>query len=169
MITNQAYIFIIFVIVGIIVGIIFDFFRILRKSFKTKDFVTYIEDIVFCILTGLILLYSIFKFNSGEIRIYMFLGLLIGCSLYMLTISKYFIKINVFILTTLTNILKKIISILYIPFKYLKKILTKIFFKPISFIIINIRKMMSNTFTKSKNILKNNKKLKNKEGLQQKM
>ena len=54
MITNQAYIFIIFVIVGIIVGIIFDFFRILRKSFKTKDFVTYIEDIVFCILTGLI-------------------------------------------------------------------------------------------------------------------
>lgn len=169
MITNQAYIFIIFVMVGIIVGIIFDFFRILRKSFKTKDFVTYIEDIVFCILTGLILLYSIFKFNSGEIRIYMFLGVLIGCSLYMLTISKYFIKINVFILTTLTNILKKIISILYIPFKYLKKILTKIFFKPISFIIINIRKMMSNIFTKSKNILKNNKKLKNKEGLQQKM
>lgn len=169
MITNQAYIFIIFIIVGIIIGIIFDFFRILRKSFKTKDFVTYIEDIVFCVLTGLILLYSIFKFNSGEIRIYMFLGLLIGCSLYMLTISKYFIKINVFILTTLTNILKKIISILYIPFKYLKKILTKIFFKPISFIIINIRKMMSNTFTKSKNILKNNKKLKNKEGLQQKM
>lgn len=169
MITNQAYIFIIFVIVGIIVGIIFDFFRILRKSFKTKDFVTYIEDIVFCILTGLILLYSIFKFNSGEIRIYMFLGVLIGCSLYMLTISKYFIKINVFILTTITNILKKIISILYIPLKYLKKIFTKIFFKPISFIIINIRKMMSNTFTKSKNILKNNKKLKNKEGLQQKM
>ncbi len=169
MITNQAYIFIIFVIVGIIVGIIFDFFRILRKSFKTKDFVTYIEDIVFCILTGLILLYSIFKFNSGEIRIYMFLGVLIGCSLYMLTISKYFIKINVFILTTLTNILKKIISILYIPFKYLKKILTKIFFKPISFIIINIRKMMSNTFIKSKKILKNSKKIKNKEGLQQKM
>lgn len=169
MITNQAYIFIIFVIVGIIVGIIFDFFRILRKSFKTKDFVTYIEDIVFCILTGLILLYSIFKFNSGEIRIYMFLGVLIGCSLYMLTISKYFIKVNVFILTAITNILKKIISILYIPLKYIKKIFTKIFFKPISFIIINIRKMMSNTFTKSKNILKNNKKLKNKEGLQQKM
>lgn len=169
MITNQAYIFIIFVIVGIIVGIIFDFFRILRKSFKTKDFVTYVEDIIFCILTGLILLYSIFKFNSGEIRIYMFLGVLIGCSLYMLTISIYFIKINVFILTALTNILKKIISILYIPFKYLKKIFTKIFFKPISFIIINIRKMMSNAFTKSKNIFKNKKKLKNKEGLQQKM
>lgn len=157
MITNQAYIFIIFVIVGIIVGIIFDFFRILRKSFKTKDFVTYVEDIIFCILTGLILLYSIFKFNSGEIRIYMFLGVLIGCSLYMLTISIYFIKINVFILTALTNILKKIISILYIPFKYLKKIFTKIFFKPISFIIINIRKMMSNAFTKSKNIFKNKK------------
>lgn len=169
MITNQAYIFIIFVIVGSIIGIIFDFFRILRKSFKTNDFITYIEDIIFCILTGLILLYSIFKFNSGEIRIYMFIGILIGCALYMLTISKYFIKINVFILTTIINLMKKIINIIYIPLKFLQKILKKILFKPISFIIINIRKMMSNTFTKSKNIIKNNKKLKNKEGLQQKM
>ena len=99
----------------------------------------------------------------------MFFGVLIGCTIYMLTISKYFIKINVFILTTITNILRKIILILYIPLKCLKKIFTKIFLKPISFIIINIRKMMSNTFTKSKNILKNSKKLKNKEGLQQKM
>ena len=169
MITNQAYIFIIFVIVGSIIGIIFDFFRILRKSFKTNDFITYIEDIIFCILTGLILLYSIFKFNSGEIRIYMFIGILIGCALYMLTISKYFIKINVFILTTIINLMKKIINIIYIPLKFFQKILKKILFKPISFIIINIRKMMSNTFTKSKNIIKNNKKLKNKAGLQQKM
>ena len=140
MITNQAYIFIIFVIVGSIIGIIFDFFRILRKSFKTNDFITYIEDIIFCILTGLILLYSIFKFNSGEIRIYMFIGILIGCALYMLTISKYFIKINVFILTTIINLMKKIINIIYIPLKFLQKILKKILFKPISFIIINIRK-----------------------------
>lgn len=83
----------------------------------------------------------------------------------MLTISKYFIKINVFILKSITNILRKIIEILSIPFKYLKKLLTKLFFKPISFIIINIRKIMSNILTKSKNILKNKQKIKNKEGL----
>ena len=36
MISNQAYIFIIFVIVGFVIGIIFDFFRILRKAIKQK-------------------------------------------------------------------------------------------------------------------------------------
>ena len=68
MITNQSYIFLVFVIVGMIIGILFDFFRILRKSMKTKDFVTYIEDILFCIITGIIIIYSIFYFNSGELE-----------------------------------------------------------------------------------------------------
>ena len=56
MILNQAYIFLIFVINGFLIGILFDIFRILRKSFKTKDIITYIEDILFWILTGLLLL-----------------------------------------------------------------------------------------------------------------
>ncbi len=51
MITNQAYLFLVFVINGFIIGFIFDFFRILRKSFKTSDFITYLEDICFWILT----------------------------------------------------------------------------------------------------------------------
>ena len=42
---NQAYLFLIYCLCGIIIGIFFDIFRILRKSFKTNDFVTYIEDI----------------------------------------------------------------------------------------------------------------------------
>ena len=65
MIENQAYLFIIFVINGILIGLLFDFFRILRRSFKTNDFMTYVEDIIFWILTGLIILYSIFTFNNG--------------------------------------------------------------------------------------------------------
>ena len=59
MIANQAYLFLIFTINGIVIGILFDIFRILRKSFKTSDTITYIEDILFWILTGLILLYSV--------------------------------------------------------------------------------------------------------------
>ena len=54
MVTNQAYLFCIFIINGIIIGILFDFFRILRKTFKTSDLITYIEDSMFWILTGII-------------------------------------------------------------------------------------------------------------------
>ena len=44
---NQAFTFIIFILNGFIIGILFDIFRILRKSFKTPDSITYIEDIIF--------------------------------------------------------------------------------------------------------------------------
>ena len=59
MIINQGYIFVIFILNGFLIGILFDIFRILRKSFKTKDIVTYIEDILFWIITGIFLLYSV--------------------------------------------------------------------------------------------------------------
>ena len=157
MVTNQAYTFMIFVIVGIFIGILFDFFRILRKSFSTKDFVTYIEDILFCVLTGIILLYSIFAFNSGEIRIYIFIGLLFGGMIYMLSISKYFVKISVFLINKTKNIVKQILKIIKIPIAFCKGLLQKIF-KPISFVIINVRKNLSK-FPMKLNYLGKNKKI----------
>ena len=92
---NQLYTLLVFIISGSIIGILFDLFRILRKSFKTPDIITYIEDILFWIITGLFLLYIIFKYSFGEIRIYMFISLIIGLVTYFLTVSKYFIRLNV--------------------------------------------------------------------------
>ena len=98
MIYNQAQLFLIFIITGIMIGILFDFFRILRKSFKTNDLVTYFEDFIFWILTGFCILYTIFTFNNGEIRLYMFLAIAIGIIVYMIIFSSYVIKINVYII-----------------------------------------------------------------------
>lgn len=44
---SQAQIFLLFFIIGIIIGLLFDFFRVLRKTFKTPDFFTTIQDIIF--------------------------------------------------------------------------------------------------------------------------
>ena len=143
MIVNQAFIFIIFIVIGAVIGILFDIFRVLRKIIKTKDSVTYIQDILFCLITGCILLYGIFKFNHGEIRIYMFISIIIGVFFYILTISKYFIKLSVLILNKIIYVTKKIFSILLIPLNYIYNLIHKIF-KPISFIIINVRKILSN-------------------------
>ena len=102
---NQAFLFVIFILNGISIGILFDTFRILRKSFKTIDIVTYIEDVIFWILTGVITLFFIFTYNNGEIRLYVFLGIILGILLYMLTISKYIIKVSVKIILFLKEIL----------------------------------------------------------------
>lgn len=151
---NQAYIFLIFILNGLIIGILFDIFRIMRKSFKTSDFGTNLQDILFWIFTGLILLYSIFKFNNGELRAYIFLGVFLGALLYMLLFSKIFIKVNLFIV----NIIKQVLKYIFIiPIKYILKFVRKILLAPISFIFINIRKKLSN-FKKNINSLHNKKK-----------
>lgn len=154
MVTNQAYLFLIFTINGIIIGLLFDIFRILRRSFKTSDVMTYIQDILFWILTGLILLYSIFTFSNGEIRFYMFLGVFLGCLIYMLLFSKYFIKINVKIILALKKIIGKILSIVLFPINIIIRFIKKIFFKPINFITINIKNSKTSCQKKMKNILK---------------
>ena len=119
MVTNQAYLFLVFIVNGVLIGLLFDFFRILRKTFKTKDFVTYIQDILFWILTGFIILYSTFTFNNGEIRIFMFLGILIGVVAYMTTISPYVIKVNVKIINFIKDVIQKIFNVIIIPFKWI--------------------------------------------------
>ena len=89
---DQAYLFLVFSLTGVAIGILFDFFRILRRSIKTSNIITYIEDVLFWILTGILVLYNIWYFNNGEIRIYMFLGIVIGVLVYMSTLSNIFVK-----------------------------------------------------------------------------
>ena len=160
MVTNQVFLSFIFIVNGIVIGLLFDFFRILRKTFKTKDIVTYIQDILFWILTGIILLYSIFTFNNGEIRLFMFLAIMIGISIYMLIFSSYIIKINVTMINLIKNIISKVLNILFIKFKYIYKLFNKIFFKPINFLIINIRKKFTKNLKKVYNITKKIKNIK---------
>lgn len=152
----QLYSLLIFTISGILVGIFFDIFRVLRKSFKTSDLLTYIEDILFWIITGIFLLFIIFKFNNGEIRSYVIIGLISGIIIYMIAISKHFININVKII----SFIKKIFNILSYPIKLILNILRKILLKPILFFVINIKKINKNFSTfyikKTKNIIKNN-------------
>ncbi len=130
---NQAYIFMAFSIVGVTIGILFDFFRIIRKTIKTNDFFTYIEDILFWILTGIIIIFSMYYFCDGELRFFMVIGIVLGAIIYLLTISRYVIKISIFFI----NIIKKIIiNPIYAIIRFFKKkILRHIFI-----ICINFRK-----------------------------
>ena len=154
MITNQAYLFFIFIINGILIGLLFDFFRILRRIIKTNDIITYIEDILFWILTGFIILYSIFVFNNGQLRLYMFLGIILGAFIYMLFISSYIIKINIKII----NLLCRLINIITIPFKFIFNIFRRTFIKPVTFLFINVRKIFTNFIEKIQNLIKKPKK-----------
>ena len=137
---EQLISFSIFIIIGLIIGFIFDIFRVLRKVTKTPDFFTYIEDIFFWTISMFIILISIFIFNNGELRLYIFIGIISGVILYLIFISKYFIRLGFFCINTL----KKIMLMLFYPLKFVLNIIKKIFLKPISFIVNNLLKKFLN-------------------------
>ena len=120
---NQAYLFLVFTLTGVVIGVLFDFFRIFRRTIKTSNIMTYIEDVLFWILTGLLILYNIWYFNNGEIRIYMFLGIIMGVLIYMSTLSNILIKLFL-------KIFQAIIKLIGLPIKtilvFFRKIITKI-------------------------------------------
>ncbi len=122
-ITNQAYLFLIFIINGILIGIVFDIFRILRKSFNTSNYVTYIEDILFWIISAIIVMYSLFTFNNGSFRAYMFIGIFLGIAVYMLFFSKIIINISVKIISFFKKIFSYIFKVIEYPIKLIYSLL----------------------------------------------
>ena len=118
---EQAQVFVVFLLTGCMIGILFDCFRVARKIVKTSDFMTALEDGVFWILTGLLLVYMIFIFHHGEIRLYLILGALVGLILYFRWISRVFIKQSVKIIQGLIRYIfrpiGKILGFAFNPFK----------------------------------------------------
>lgn len=108
-------------------------------------------------------MYSIFVYNNGAIRGYMFLGVFCGATLYMITLSKIFIKVNVCILNFIKQIISILIKIFNFPIKIVMNFLIKVIYKPISFIFIKSNNFIKKYLKKSINSLKINNKTKNKE------
>lgn len=149
---EQLGLFLIYIGGGILISLLFDVFRASRKSIKTADLVTYIEDIIFLIIVASFLIYLIFILSTGEIRAFIFIGLLFGSLLYYFTLSKFFMKICVCIFTFLKKIL-------LIPFNIALKFNKNL----ICLVCINIQNM-TKVLKKIPKATKNSKTITNKEG-----
>ena len=80
-----------------------------------------------------------YNFSDGSLRLFMFLGLIFGLILYMLTLSKIIIKTVVTIITILKGIIYKIIKIVITPLKIIYNIIDKIIFRPIYIFYIKFK------------------------------
>ncbi|MBR6033737.1 MAG: spore cortex biosynthesis protein YabQ [Clostridia bacterium] len=139
---EQAHLFYVFTLTGILISLIFDVFRIIRKNFIVSDLHTIIQDILFFIITCFLIMYTLFKFNNGELRNYVVFGIAFGATIYFFLFSKSFIKINSLFIQFMKKAINLIIKVITFPFAFLYKYIRKIFLRPISFIFINIRKRL---------------------------
>lgn len=121
LIYNQLKILLAFFVTGICIGFIFDFFRIQRKVFKLHDFITYIQDALFWIISGFLFAFVAIRYTNGELRLYMMFGVILGVILYFKLISRFFIGIN----TWLINLIMKFVNLIISPFKKIYKKIKK--------------------------------------------
>ena len=73
MIQNQLFSFFIYVIVGILLGFIFDIFRAFRRSIKNSNVATNIEDILFVIISFIIIAMVVQIVSKGRIKVLYFI------------------------------------------------------------------------------------------------
>lgn len=153
MINNQLTQFFLYVVSGMAISIFFDIFRVLRKSIKTPNIVTYIEDTIFWIVVGFFLIWEIFTISYGELRGYIFIGIILGIILYLVTISKYFINVNVKILNFFKKIILKIKKVVVNISSHVLKIARPIMIlirKPVCFLFVNFNKLSHNIHLKNR-------------------
>lgn len=92
MLVEQVYIFLLSIITGVILGVLFDLFRAFR--FKgIRDIWVYVQDVIFWLVTAVIIIASAFLINEGQLRGYMLIGYLLGAGFYMLLFSKFILYI----------------------------------------------------------------------------
>jgi spore cortex biosynthesis protein YabQ len=106
-----------------LIGFIYDLFRIKRKAIKTGTVITYLEDFFYWILVSLIMFSVVYYSNDGEIRGYNFIGTILGIVLYSLLLSKIVINSSMFVIRVICRVFTTVWRILIFPFKVLMKAL----------------------------------------------
>ncbi len=118
---TQSQVFLFFFLLGIVIGFLYDIFRCIRKNYNTSNLLTQIEDFIFLIIAGFILLLGILKINNGELRFYIFLSNFLGIISYFLTFSR----LCVIIIDIIVKICKKLTDYVVIIIKKIFKLCKK--------------------------------------------
>ena len=108
MIENQVTVFLWTIMIGAILGFVFDFFRILRRKGNTKDIMVYIQDVMFWLIVTIVIIVSTFLINDGELRGYMLFGYILGAVFYILLFSNFIRKTFSFLFDSIEKIFKVI-------------------------------------------------------------
>jgi spore cortex biosynthesis protein YabQ len=123
-ITDQLIFFAWVLLIGAVAGLIFDFFRILRRTFRHPDALTQVEDVVYWLLATVFIFYFILHRNDGEMRLYAVAGIFGGMGLYFFTLSRLLMAVSCVVMDFLKKVIMTAIGIILAPIKLLLKALS---------------------------------------------
>lgn len=120
---EQLSTFVMLIGAGLLMGLVFDIYRILRWLLKLPGLAVHLFDLLIWLVFAVGVFFILLIGNWGELRFYVFLGILIGLILYFMFLSKKIIKLILAGLEVLKKIGKFLIKVFTFPIKLIGTVL----------------------------------------------
>lgn len=115
--SRQVTLFIFSLLSGMAVGVLFDFYRVIRGFEEPGKVITAIQDILFWILTGVLIFLFMMYTNYAYMSFNVFMYNGIGLILYFKIFSKYAIKLWDKVFSAVMTIIRLMINWVFYPLR----------------------------------------------------
>ena len=105
---------------GALFGVMFDTYQRFLNRPKRNRLIVFVNDLLFWAIQALLIFYTLFLVNNGEIRFYIFIALLCGFAAYQSLLKRVYLRM-----------LELLISAVIAIFQFLKKTFLLLIFKPV--------------------------------------
>lgn len=112
---NQFNLIIHSILAGMITGVLFDIYRIIRGFENPNRIITFIEDILFWFFAGILVFIFLVYTTYVYVGVYLYLYIASGLYIYLKLFSKYFIRIQHSVFKTIFSLVRITINILLYP------------------------------------------------------
>ena len=108
-VAEQTVLFLKACLFGFALGLFYEFFRILRLMVKTGTGTIFLEDLLYWSVCALISFLFILTVNSGQLRIFLLAGIIIGMIVYFFTVGTLVMRAS----KAIINFIRKVLRVLY--------------------------------------------------------
>lgn len=147
--SSQVVIFIYSVGFGVLLGLVYEVFTVLRMLLSDKKWAYVLCDAAFSLIGSILSFFFMVLFNNGIVRLNLVLAQLVGGLCFHFSVGKYLIKPLLFI----SEKLRKLIYLLLFPVRFI--------FKRTGKLVGKLRQKQQNKSTETEKMKKEKKKIKN--------
>lgn len=120
--TEQASVFLNSLFLGAVLGCIYDFFRITRLAFVIPSLLVLLEDLMFFLVSSIILFNYLLQSNHGQIRYFILVGVVLGWTIYYFSVGRLVMGLS----ARFIHLIKQLLRLIWSPFAWMGKRLERI-------------------------------------------
>jgi spore cortex biosynthesis protein YabQ len=104
---------------GLLVGVLFDLYRLFRGLKNPNKYITFFEDILFWILSAILVFIFLLYNNYAYIGLYVYLFIGLGLYFYIMFLSKLFISVQSTVFKNVFKTIRIFVNNIFYPFRIL--------------------------------------------------